>query len=418
MVRGIRGNQFRQYAGQNARNQIGYNAEKTVKNRYGFNVVQNVGNQNRNSNVVAARAEGNGNGNNGKQISSCHDLDGSAEVHQYENCYINEIFNMFTQDVQYTELLESTTEPHLVKQNNSDTFSPSVVRKFQIEVKDTIMTLQRVVKSRMLLNVNNWPSPVHQKIHKVFKDECAAIVNQVHVRVIHFEKEFLKESVKFVRDFKSLTKEVDESLDKITVLEKENERLLRAVVSQDIMSIVQNLSVVDTSNLQTELEHHPSHVYKLKKALYGLKQALMTWYDELSKFLLQNHFTKGTADPTLFKIRYNNDILVTQPIEKHLKEVKRIFRYLWGIINIGLWYMKDSGFELIGFSDADHKGCQDIFKSTSRGTQLLGEKLTSRHGPNDAMHNPPSYSGFSQKKFVSFLMEINTLLSAFSLQDR
>nr|GFD24248.1 uncharacterized mitochondrial protein AtMg00810-like [Tanacetum cinerariifolium] len=36
-------------------------------------------------------------------------------------------------------------------------------------------------------------------------------------------------------------------------------------------------------------------------------------------------------------------------IEKHLKEVKRIFRYLWGTINMGLWYTKDSGFELTDF---------------------------------------------------------------------
>nr|GFB66183.1 retrovirus-related Pol polyprotein from transposon TNT 1-94 [Tanacetum cinerariifolium] len=45
---------------------------------------------------------------------------------------------------------------------------------------------------------------------------------------------------------------------------------------------------------------YPSHVYKLKKALYGLKQATRAWYDELSTFLLQNHFFKGTIDPTLF----------------------------------------------------------------------------------------------------------------------
>ncbi|GJV16114.1 retrovirus-related pol polyprotein from transposon TNT 1-94 [Tanacetum coccineum] len=49
---------------------------------------------------------------------------------------------------------------------------------------------------------------------------------------------------------------------------------------------------------------HPSHVYKLKKALYGLKQAPRAWYDELSKFLLQNHFFKGTIDPTLFIRRF------------------------------------------------------------------------------------------------------------------
>nr|GFC23300.1 retrovirus-related Pol polyprotein from transposon TNT 1-94 [Tanacetum cinerariifolium] len=57
---------------------------------------------------------------------------------------------------------------------------------------------------------------------------------------------------------------------------------------------------------------HPSHVYKLKKALYGLKQAPRAWYDELSTFLLQNHFIKGTIDPTLFIRRFNDDILVVQ----------------------------------------------------------------------------------------------------------
>nr|GEX56927.1 ribonuclease H-like domain-containing protein [Tanacetum cinerariifolium] len=64
-----------------------------------------------------------------------------------------------------------------------------------------------------------------------------------------------------------------------------------------------------------------------------------------------------------------------KPTNKHLKEVKRIFRYLWGTINTGLWYTKDSGFKLTGFSDADYAGCKDTFKSTSDGVQFLGEKL-------------------------------------------
>nr|GEZ76167.1 uncharacterized mitochondrial protein AtMg00810-like [Tanacetum cinerariifolium] len=55
------------------------------------------------------------------------------------------------------------------------------------------------------------------------------------------------------------------------------------------------------------------------------------------------------------------------PTEKHLKEVKKIFRYLWGTVNMGLWYTKDSGFELTGFLDADYAGCKDTFKSTSGG---------------------------------------------------
>nr|GFB17492.1 retrovirus-related Pol polyprotein from transposon TNT 1-94 [Tanacetum cinerariifolium] len=50
--------------------------------------------------------------------------------------------------------------------------------------------------------------------------------------------------------------------------------------------------------------NNPSHVYKLKKALYGLKQAPRAWYNKLSKFLLQNHFFKGTINPTLFIRRF------------------------------------------------------------------------------------------------------------------
>ncbi|GJT17637.1 hypothetical protein Tco_0876343 [Tanacetum coccineum] len=60
-----------------------------------------------------------------------------------------------------------------------------------------------------------------------------------------------------------------------------------------------------------------------------------------------------------------------KPIEKHLKEVKRIFLYLWETVNIGLWYTKDSGFELTEFLDANYAGCKDTKKSTSGGAQFL-----------------------------------------------
>nr|GEY90037.1 hypothetical protein [Tanacetum cinerariifolium]GEZ19554.1 hypothetical protein [Tanacetum cinerariifolium]GEZ19781.1 hypothetical protein [Tanacetum cinerariifolium] len=49
-----------------------------------------------------------------------YDSDGSAEVHNYENCDDNEIFNMFTQEEQYTKLLEPIPEPHQVPQNDND----------------------------------------------------------------------------------------------------------------------------------------------------------------------------------------------------------------------------------------------------------------------------------------------------------
>ncbi|GJR71985.1 retrovirus-related pol polyprotein from transposon TNT 1-94 [Tanacetum coccineum] len=227
------------------------------------------------------------------------------------------------------------------------------------------------------------------------------------------------------------------------------------------------------------------------------EQAPRAWYDELSNFLMSKGFTKGTIDPTLFKIKYGEDILLVQiyvddtifgstnpkyfkrfeklmhsrfemslmgemkfflglqihqspkgifinqakyaleilkkhnmdncysigtplatkpkldvdlsgepvdqsdyrskigslmyltssrpdlvqavcycaryqarPTQKHLKEVKRIFKYLKGTINMGLWYPKDSGFELTAFSDADHAGCLDT-RSTLEGYRSL-----------------------------------------------
>ncbi|GJR23111.1 retrovirus-related pol polyprotein from transposon TNT 1-94 [Tanacetum coccineum] len=56
----------------------------------------------------------------------------------------------------------------------------------------------------------------------------------------------------------------------------------------------------------------PNHVYHLKKALYGLKQAPRAWYDKLSSFLVEHHFTKVIVDPTLFTQRHGEDILLVQ----------------------------------------------------------------------------------------------------------
>ncbi|GKG15644.1 hypothetical protein Tco_0357967, partial [Tanacetum coccineum] len=44
---------------------------------------------------------------------------------------------------------------------------------------------------------------------------------------------------------------------------------------------------------------------------------------------------------------------------------------------MGLWYSKDSGFELITYADADHAWCNNDCKSTSGGIQFLGDKLVS-----------------------------------------
>ncbi|GJV58189.1 hypothetical protein Tco_1459194 [Tanacetum coccineum] len=67
-----------------------------------------------------------------------------------------------------------------------------------------------------------------------------------------------------------------------------------------------------------------------------------------------------------------------KPIENHLHAVKRIFKYLRGAVNRGLWYPKDYSIALTAYADADHAGCQDTRRSTSGCMQLLGDRLVSR----------------------------------------
>ena len=63
------------------------------------------------------------------------------------------------------------------------------------------------------------------------------------------------------------------------------------------------------------------------------------------------------------------------PKESHVQAVKRIFRYLQGTIDLGLWYPSKNLFSLKAYSNADWVGCVDDRKSISGGAFFLGESL-------------------------------------------
>ncbi|GJT07346.1 putative ribonuclease H-like domain-containing protein [Tanacetum coccineum] len=65
------------------------------------------------------------------------------------------------------------------------------------------------------------------------------------------------------------------------------------------------------------------------------------------------------------------------PKTSHLLAVKRIFRYLKGKPTLGLWYSRDSPFELVAYTDSDYAGATQDRKSTTRGCQFLGNRLIS-----------------------------------------
>ncbi|GJS39818.1 retrovirus-related pol polyprotein from transposon TNT 1-94 [Tanacetum coccineum] len=170
-------------------------------------------------------------------------------------------------------------------------------------------------------------------------------------------------------------------------------------------------------------QDNPNHVYKLKKALYGLKQAPRACprgiFLNQSKYALESLKKYGiessdpvdtpmvekskldedpqrkAVDPTHCRGMVGTLMYLTasrpdltfvvcmcaryqaKPTEKHLHAVKRIFKYLRGTVNRGLWYPKNSSIALIAYVNADHAGCQDTRRSTSRSMQLLGDRLVS-----------------------------------------
>nr|GFB53016.1 putative ribonuclease H-like domain-containing protein [Tanacetum cinerariifolium] len=65
------------------------------------------------------------------------------------------------------------------------------------------------------------------------------------------------------------------------------------------------------------------------------------------------------------------------PLTSHLNAVNKIFKYLKGQPNLGLWYPRDSTFQLEAYSDSDYAGSHGDRKSTTGGCQFLGRRLIS-----------------------------------------
>nr|GEU82604.1 hypothetical protein [Tanacetum cinerariifolium] len=162
---------------------------------------------------------------------------------------------------------------------------------------------------------------------------------------------------------------------------------------------------------------YPDKVYKVVKALYGLHQAPRAWYETLDNYLLENGFKRGKIDQTLFIKKQKEDILLmssmreltfflglkvkqkddgifinqdkyvakilrkfgltdgksaSTPIDTKkplLKDpdVKRTFRYLKGKLHLGLWYPKDSHFNLVAYSDSHYARASLDRKSVTGG---------------------------------------------------
>nr|GFA15375.1 retrovirus-related Pol polyprotein from transposon TNT 1-94 [Tanacetum cinerariifolium] len=169
----------------------------------------------------------------------------------------------------------------------------------------------------MTIKAHNWASSAHQELHKIVRDEIFPIVNQVDARLQNFEIQFLKEAAKFVGDFKSLTNEADASLAKHKALELEIERFLKAVISQDIMIIVQKESVNPLSrklkNENVELEFQ---VLNYARENAHLKATYKNLFDSIFVSRAQTKTIIASLQNELQSNIYKNAKLRTQLFKK------------------------------------------------------------------------------------------------------
>ncbi|GJX01170.1 hypothetical protein Tco_0185083 [Tanacetum coccineum] len=295
----------------------------------------------------------------GTQIDSApvYNSDGSVEVHHSKNCYNNDIFNMFTQEEQYTELLEPIPEPHQAPQDDSNVIyevssveqgggtieqHPATIEEthayfellynnlaIEVEKVNTVNRKLRKTKADLTTELARYKNQEkcfefslekYDKLERcyqksVYQEQCltkkinALHLSSVDARVQTFEIQFLKEATKFVHDFKSLAKEADESLAKHKALELEIKHLLRAVVSQDIISVVQNPTVVETSDLQTELEQCKYDKISYDKAYNDMQQKIERFQaqlgDQMGK-IKDTPCVSDTLDPLSQKLEDEN----------------------------------------------------------------------------------------------------------------
>ncbi|GJS14023.1 retrovirus-related pol polyprotein from transposon TNT 1-94 [Tanacetum coccineum] len=120
--------------------------------------------------------------------------------------------------------------------------------------------------------------------------------------------------------------------------------------------------------LGLQIFQNPRGIF-INQSKYALKS--------LKKYLFDSCDIVDTPMVEKSKLDEDKEGKAARPTEKHLHAVKRIFRYLRGTVNRGLWYLKDSSISLTAFADAHHVGCQDTCRSTSGSMQFLGDRRVS-----------------------------------------
>nr|GEX87653.1 ribonuclease H-like domain-containing protein [Tanacetum cinerariifolium] len=309
MVGGNGGNQLRQYGGQNAGNLTGKCSWAKLKP---YKVLQLQGKEY--DTMVAAA-----------------DLDEIEEVNA--NCILmanlQQASTSGTQtdkapvydsdgSTEYTELLEPIPDQHQVPQNNNNVISENLT--IEVEKVNSVNLKLKETNADLTTELARFKN--QEKCFKISQEKYDKLERCYQQSV--YQEQCLSKKINALQlstDFKPLTNEADASLAKHKALELEIKRLLKAVVSQDIMNIMQKESIVDTSDFQTELEQNENveldfQVLNYTRENAHLKATYKNLFDSIYVSRTQTKTIISSLQNELQSTIYNNAKLRMQLFKK------------------------------------------------------------------------------------------------------
>ncbi|GKE56670.1 retrovirus-related pol polyprotein from transposon TNT 1-94 [Tanacetum coccineum] len=203
-------------------------------------------------------------------------------------------------------------------------------------------------------------------IYKVKKDEFGRVLkNKARLVAQGFKQE---EGIDFEESFAPVTR--------IEAIRAVNPTLFTRKAGNDLLLFKMSMMGKMSFFLGLQISQSPRGIF-INKSNYALE--IIKKYGMLSTDLVdtpmvdKNKLDKDLqgkpTDPTHYRGMIGSLMYLTS--------IKRIFRYLKGSIDMGLWYSKDSCITLTAYAYANHAGCQDTRRSTSGSAQFLGDKLIS-----------------------------------------
>nr|GEW18958.1 reverse transcriptase domain-containing protein [Tanacetum cinerariifolium] len=290
-------------------------------------------------------------------------------------------------DEKLNEDIESKTNEELVDQADQ-AFLEELLRKTFAQSTEDLLLQERAARASSTNFVNIATTPGHRQEEGIDYDEVFAPVTRIEAIRIFLAFASYMGFIVYQMDVKSaflygkIDKEVRGLIDKTLFIKKDKKDIMLVQVYVD--DIVFGSTKKCLCDEFEALMKNRFQMSSMGKRTFFLGLKVKQKEDEAAD--VDVHLYRSMIGSLMYLTSFRPDIMYAvcvcsrfqvTPKTSHLQAVKRIFRYLKGQPKLGLWYLRDSPFDLEAYSDSDYVGANIDRKSTIGVCQFLGRRLIS-----------------------------------------